>query len=161
MTGRPAILSRLSRLSRPLGRWIAAAALWGGAAAIAGGAGCGHSKAPPPPPATVPPTKPDAERGAQTGIPVASSPQGLLKEGAEKALQQRLHEKGLLAANHRSGQLDTETREALRKFQKSEGLPATGLPSYETARHLGLEPDTIFLTTHHPSDPAAKPRRTE
>lgn len=117
--------------------------------------GCAHSHNPPPPPAAVPPTRPDHEQGAETGIPVASTPQGLMQDGAEKKIQERLRGKGLLRADQCNGQLDPDTREALRKFQKSEGLPPTGLPSYETVHHLGLDLDSIFHTTPHPSDPSA------
>ena len=129
-------------LSLPLVRSLALAT-WIGVAS-----GCGHSHAPPPSPAAIPPTKPDHEMAAETGIPVASAPQGLLQEGAEKRIQTRLRAKGLLPAEQLSGQLDAETRDALRRFQKSEGLPATGLPSYETIDHLGLSLDSIFHTAH-------------
>jgi peptidoglycan hydrolase-like protein with peptidoglycan-binding domain len=61
-------------------------------------------------------------------------------------LQARLGAKGLLPAEHRTGRLDAETREALRRYQQREGLPATGLPSYETVQHLDLELDSIFRT---------------
>jgi len=87
--------------------------------------------------------KSDHEPGAETGIPVASTPQGLMREGAERRIQERLHT------------LDAETRAALRAFQKSQGLPATGLPSYETVDHLGLELDAIFHSTPRPRDPTA------
>lgn len=103
-----------------------------------------------PPPTSVPATKPDHERAAETGIPVASTPQGLMREGAEKKLQERLRDKKLLSADQRSGQLDPDTRAALRRFQKQEGLPTTGLPSYETVDKLGLDLDTIFYTHVRP-----------
>jgi peptidoglycan hydrolase-like protein with peptidoglycan-binding domain len=116
-------------------------------------AACGHTRAEPPPPSAVAPTKPDHEQGAETGIPVASTPQGLLRDGAEKRLQLRLKERGLLTAAQCSGQLDPATRKALRAFQRSEGLPATGLPSYETVDHLGLDLDQVFQTVARPRDP--------
>lgn len=43
-----------------------------------------------------------------------------------------------------SGQLDNSTQESLRKYQKDQGLPATGLPDYETLRRLGLKPEEVF-----------------
>src|SRR5207237_7297621 len=92
-----------------------------------------------------PATKPDHEHGAETGLTVASTPQGLMRDGAEAKLQERLRAKELLPAGHRTGQLDADTREALRRHQKRAGLPVTGLPSYETVRSLGLPLDTIFL----------------
>jgi hypothetical protein len=115
--------------------------------------GCAHTHATPPPPAAVPPTKPDHEHAAETGLPVASTPQGLMKEGAEARIQQRLRAKGFLHGEQSTGQLDQPTRAALRAFQKGEGLPVTGLPSYETVRHLGLSLDSIFHTISHPRDP--------
>jgi Putative peptidoglycan binding domain len=108
--------------------------------------GCAHAHDPPRPPAAVPPTSPDHEQAAETGLTMASTPQGLMLDGAEEKLQVRLGAKGLLPAEHRTGRLDAETREALRRYQKREGLPATGLPSYETVRHLGLDVDSIFRT---------------
>jgi peptidoglycan hydrolase-like protein with peptidoglycan-binding domain len=118
--------------------------------------GCAHTRAQPPPPEAVPATKAPVEHGAETGIPVASTPAGLLRDGAEKRLQDRLRVKGFLRNEQSSGQLDDETRNALQRYQKSEGLPATGLPSYETVRHLGLQLDSIFVTTRHPKDPTAR-----
>jgi peptidoglycan hydrolase-like protein with peptidoglycan-binding domain len=79
-----------------------------------------------------------------------------MKEGAEQRIQRRLEAKGFLSADeYTRGQLDQPTRESLRHYQKSEGLPPTGLPSYETVSHLGLSLDTIFQTATHPKDVAA------
>ena len=123
-------------------------------AGIAAGGGCAHPRETTPP-AAVPPTKPDHEHAAETGLPMASTPQGLMRDGAEEQIQRRLHAKGFLGAEQRSGRLDPATRQALRRYQKSEGLPPTGLPSYETVRHLGLDLDAIFHTVAHPRDPTA------
>jgi hypothetical protein len=119
--------------------------------------GCAHTHAQPPPPAAVPPTRPDPQLGAETGIPVARTPEGLLRDGAEKRIQERLRARGLLRADQCTGQLDADTRRALRTLQKSQGLPTTGLPSFETVEHLGLDLDTIFHATPHPRDPPAAP----
>jgi hypothetical protein len=128
-----------------------------GGATLGAIAGCAHTHATPPPPAAVAPTKPDHELAKETGIPVASTPQGLLRPGAEKRIQERLRRKELLRADQCNGQLDNDTREALRTFQKSEGLPTTGLPSYETIDHLGLDLDQIFHHTTDPVDPTVAP----
>lgn len=114
---------------------------------------CGHTRAQPPPPTAVPRTAPVLEHGAETGIPVSSSPQGLLREGAELRLQRRLKARGLLSEAECTGRLDAPTIRALRAFQKDEGLPTTGLPSYETVDHLGLDLDDIFHTVAHPREP--------
>jgi peptidoglycan hydrolase-like protein with peptidoglycan-binding domain len=134
--------------SAPLARALAL-----GATLAAGAGGCAHTHAPPPPAAAVPATKPDHEQTADTGIPVASTPQGLMRDGAETKIQQRLRARSLLRAEQCNGQLDGDTQQALRAFQKSEGLPTTGLPSYETVDHLGLSLDAIFHTTPHPTEP--------
>jgi hypothetical protein len=141
MTGRLPRLTRMFTLGALLGL----------------GDGCAHTHATPPPPSAVPPTKVDPEHAAETGISIASTPQGLMQDGAEEKIQRGLKAKGFLHAEHLSGQLDPDTREALRRYQKSEGLPPTGLPSYETVRHLGLSLDAVFHTTPHPNDPTARP----
>jgi murein L,D-transpeptidase YcbB/YkuD len=64
-----------------------------------------------------------------------------------------LRGKGLLNAHECTGQFDTATREALRAFQKREGLPTTGLVSYETVEHLGLKLDAIFRSRAHTEAP--------
>jgi hypothetical protein len=73
-------------------------------------------------------TSPAGGAGAGEGLPLATSPAGLLKPHAIEDIQDRLETKGALPPDQRSGQLDGPTREALRKFQKDAGLPATGAP---------------------------------
>lgn len=43
-----------------------------------------------------------------------------------------------------TNKLDTKTQLALQQYQKSQGLPETGLPDYETLRRLGLKPEEVF-----------------
>jgi len=124
--------------------------------AIVSAAGCTHTRTSPPQTA-IAPTKPDHELGTETGVPVSSTPRGLMHDGAQKKIQDRLRARQLLAADQCTGQFNLQTRDALRAFQKREGLPATGLPSYETVEHLGLELDKIFRSTKHAEAP---PRRT-
>ena len=116
------------------------------------GNGCAHTHKTPPPAASVPPTKPEREQAAETGLPISSTSHGILQDGAELKIQRALQEKGLLDGRQAEGQLDPPTREALRKFQKQEGLPPTGLPSYETVHHLRLDLDSIFQTASHPRE---------
>jgi hypothetical protein len=146
---RQAIVHR-SHCLHPVSRLARSLAL---GAAIAAAGGCVHTHATPPSPAAVPATKPDHELGDETGIPVSSTPKGLMHEGAEKVIQERLRDKGLLKAEQCTGQIDADTRDALRQFQKDEGLPTTGLPSYETVDHLGLKLDAIFRTSAHAAGP--------
>ena len=121
------------------------------------GSGCAHPHATPPPPAAVPPAKPEREQAAETGIPISGTAHGILQDGAERRIQRRLQGKGFLNGEQTDGQLDPQTREALSRFQKREGLPPTGLPSYETVRHLGLDLDSIFQTVAHPRERPASP----
>ncbi|HXI56634.1 MAG TPA: peptidoglycan-binding domain-containing protein [Polyangia bacterium] len=140
---------RLTRRFSALGPIVMAAAV----------AGCVHTHATPPPPAAVPPTKPDHEVAAETGVPVASTPQGLMHDGAERLIQERLRAKGLLKPAQVTGRFDSDTHQALREFQKREGLPTTGLPSFETVEHLGLKLDLVFRSTGHTEDRGHAPRR--
>ena len=114
--------------------------------------GCAHTHKTPPPPGSVPPTKPEREQAAETGLPISSTAHGILQDGAELKLQRAQQKQGLLDGSQAEGQLDPPTREALRKFQKQEGLPPTGLPSYETVHHLHLDLDSIFQTASHPRE---------
>lgn len=66
-------------------------------------------------------------------IPVASSPSGLLKPGAEQTVREKLGVKD-------GGSL----RKALQKFQKEHDLPATGMLDQRTTEALGLDPDELF-----------------
>jgi hypothetical protein len=93
-----------------------------------------------PAPAAVPPeTSAELEE-----IPTEMSPSGLLRAGAERLIQHRLHDRGLLASSQITGQLDPRTREALARFQDGRGLAATGLPGYATVAALELEPGAVF-----------------
>jgi hypothetical protein len=66
--------------------------------------------------------------------PVASSPSGLMKPGAEQNVREKL---GVQAGG---GSL----REAVKKFQKEHDLPATGILDQRTVESLGLDPDDVF-----------------
>lgn len=56
-----------------------------------------------------------------------------------------------------TGTLDQNTQRALGAFQKSQGLPETGAPDYETLDRLGFEPSDVF---HH-RPPANRAKRDE
>ena len=66
-------------------------------------------------------------------VPVALSPRGLLKPGAEQIVRERLG-----VGDER------EWRAALQRFQRTHDLPATGVLDHETAEELGLDPDQLF-----------------
>ncbi len=87
---------------------------------------------------------------AQEGVPprgehprVPSSPKALLAHGAIGKIQDALAERGYLGA-HRTGALDDRTTEAIRKFQRDQGLADTGFPDRLTLRLLGLDPETAY-----------------
>jgi hypothetical protein len=67
-------------------------------------------------------------------IPVASSPQGLLKPGAEEKVREKL-------GVSKGGGM----RKALMNFQREHDLPATGMLDHETVEKLDLDPKDIFL----------------
>ena len=74
-----------------------------------------------------------------------ASPKALLAPGAVGELQRALQERGLLGAR-RAGELDRATSAAVRRFQKDEDLPDTGMPDRETLRRLGIDPETAYRT---------------
>ncbi|HEY2731280.1 MAG TPA: peptidoglycan-binding domain-containing protein [Polyangia bacterium] len=86
----------------------------------------------------------DEESGGKEGVPLPTSPSGLLKPGALKMIQQRLSSAGALSEERQTGELDVETRSALRRFQEANGLPATGDPDGATVGKLGLKANDVF-----------------
>jgi hypothetical protein len=92
--------------------------------------------------------KDDDEKAKQrhegtAGTPVPLTPAAALEPGQLREIQRRLGERKLLG-EHEEGRLDEPTRVALRRLQKAEDLPETGLPDHETVRKLGLDPDQVF-----------------
>lgn len=95
--------------------------------------------------------KPEApDRPEEKGVPpapgrprVPASPEALLAPGTVKELQRALADRGFLGA-HRAGELDDPTARALRKFQESRQLAATGFPDRETLQKLGLDPERAY-----------------
>jgi hypothetical protein len=75
-----------------------------------------------------------APRAKPSEVPVASSPAGLLKPGAEEKIRDELSARGF----------EGSLRAGLKRFQAAHDLPATGAPDVGTVRALGLEPDDIF-----------------
>ena len=113
-------------------------------------AGCGHAKstdegkpakeAEPEAEAKKPePTRKRAPEPASNpdDVPVSTSPAGLLAPGADDKIRDKLAAAGFAAQGK-------STKEALRRFQRANDLPATGIPDHETVKKLGLDPDQIF-----------------
>ncbi len=67
--------------------------------------------------------------------------------GSQDAIAQALRKRGLLASDASSSK---ELEAALRAFQESQGLAATGFPDHETLRKLGIDPRTVDKTAAKP-----------
>jgi hypothetical protein len=120
------------------------------------GPGCAHtrstdaSEVPEPPKGAAPPTDHPASGSGQNahhaaptetgGIPVASSPEGLLAPGGEHDIRDKLVDGGYL----KKGDETQSTEAGLRKFQKERDLPVTGVADHATVKALGLDPNRIF-----------------
>ena len=80
--------------------------------------------------------------GNPDAVPVATAPEALLVPGAEEQIRERLIAGGFLAAD--ADKSKGATRGAIRKFQRAQDLPATGVADAETVKRLGLDPDKAF-----------------
>ncbi len=80
-------------------------------------------------------------RGGRPRVP--SSPKALLAHGEIAKIQDALAGRGYLKS-HRPGALDDATNEALRRFQRDEGLADTGFPDRLTLQKLGLDPEEAY-----------------
>lgn len=87
------------------------------------------------------PARPKAPVRSET-IETSRTTKQMFKPEGLKKLQVALAAKS--TGVDENGQLDAKTQESLRAYQKDKGLPATGLPDYETLRKLGLKPDDVF-----------------
>jgi hypothetical protein len=105
------------------------------------------------------------ERTDGAGPPVPATPGGLLAPGGARRIKLALAERGLLGQERvgRQGgdELDEATSAALRRFQRDEGLAATGFPDRETLRRLGLEPADVYETQPDAEHGAAARRRAD
>ena len=86
-----------------------------------------------------------APRGKQPRVP--ATPEALLGRDTVAKVQQALAERRLLGP-HRQGELDQPTREAVRRFQRQQGLAATGVPDRETLEDLGVNSDQAYGPRH-------------
>jgi len=71
-------------------------------------------------------------------VPLVSDPLQMLTPDGRDELRQSLRKRDLLSEN-----ASIET--ALRKFQKQEGLPETGMPDDETLMKLNLDPKKVAV----------------
>ncbi len=115
---------------------------------------CSHAETVASPATPSPPDAPTRLPSAQAVTPpsepghpaLASSPAQLMAPGSADAIAEALRKRGLLSADASSQALE----QALRKFQDSQGLAATGFPDHETLRKLGIDPRTVDRTTAKP-----------
>jgi len=71
--------------------------------------------------------------------PLAASPSEMMEPGSQQKISQALKSKGAVDHDVRGEQLSA----ALRKFQESQGLAATGFPDHETLLRLGIDPKEV------------------
>jgi Putative peptidoglycan binding domain len=74
---------------------------------------------------------------------LATTPTQLMAPGSSDAIAAALRKRGLLAADASSSK---DLEKALRTFQESTGLAATGFPDHETLHKLGIDPKAVDRT---------------
>ena len=90
--------------------------------------------------------------------PLAASPSELMNPDSQRKISHALESKGFAERDDlKGGQLSA----ALRKFQESQGLAATGFPDHETLLRLGIDPKEVdqsleSFSGSKPSDDAGK-----
>jgi len=112
-------------------------------------AGCAHTQqtgSTEPPEATAPQGPEAAARArkvtpktAPGHPPLAASPSELMEPGSQQKISDALKSKGVVQKDVRGESLT----QAVRKFQKSQGLAETGFPDHETLMRLGIDPKEI------------------
>lgn len=123
--------------------------------------GCRHTErvGEPAPEATAEPSKKETRVPPRDGRPgVAADPSGLMRAGSAKRIEEALRSKGYLresSAKASANELTTEATIALRRFQRDEGLAATGAPDRETLRRLGIDPQDVYSTARRGASDSA------
>jgi len=87
-------------------------------------------------------TNPNLHPGHPEEVPVATRPEALLAPGADHDIRDKLAERGFMKEG--AGSSQSSTREGIRRFQRAEDLPATGIADQETVKRLGLDPEKVF-----------------
>jgi peptidoglycan hydrolase-like protein with peptidoglycan-binding domain len=116
---------------------------------------CSHAETVAAPTASNPPDAPTRLPGARVVTPktepghpdLAASPAQLMAPGASDSIAAALRTKGFLGEDSGTSK---NLENALRAFQKSQGLAETGFPDHETLRKLGIDPKTVDRTTTAP-----------
>jgi hypothetical protein len=112
---------------------------------------CSHAETVAPSGAPNPPDAPSRLPSSRAVTPqtdpghpdLAASPTQLMAPGSADAIAQALRKRGLLAEDDTSSK---GLEKALRSFQESQGLAATGFPDHETLRKLGIKPSAVDQT---------------
>jgi len=112
---------------------------------------CSHAETVAPANASNPPDAPTRLPSTQAVTPqtdpghpdLATSPGQLMAPGSADAIAAALRKRGFLAADASSSK---DLEKALRAFQESQGLAATGFPDHATLRKLGIDPKTVDQT---------------
>jgi murein L,D-transpeptidase YcbB/YkuD len=79
---------------------------------------------------------------SESGIQLATSPTDALTHQGLISVEKALEVRGYLHGQRPS--FDEQVKDAMARFQKKEGLPATGAPDRETVRRLGLHTEEVF-----------------
>jgi N-acetyl-anhydromuramyl-L-alanine amidase AmpD len=88
-------------------------------------------------------SSPPQEKQVSSERPVRTTPAGMLDAQSMRRIQEALDRHGERVTP--SGTLDDATQAALKRFQRKQAQPATGMPDYDTLRRLGLDPKSIYL----------------
>lgn len=117
--------------------------------------GCSHADTVASPNAPSTPDKPARLPSARAVTPetpeghpdLAATPGQLMAPGSSDAIAQALRKRGFLTVDTPSSK---DLEKALRAFQDSQGLAATGFPDHETLHKLGIDPRAVDKTAVSP-----------
>jgi Putative peptidoglycan binding domain len=116
---------------------------------------CSHPQTVAPANAPNPPDAPSRLPSARAVTPqtdpghpdLATTPAQLMAPGSSDAIAAALRKRGFLAPEASSSK---DVEKALRAFQDSQGLAATGFPDHETLKKLGIDPKKVDQTVVSP-----------
>lgn len=132
---------------------LGSALLFGCAHTTQTGSGLEGSSAQQGPSAPVPAKQMVTPRTDAGHPPLAASPDELMKPGAEKQISEALARRGFLSS---SDPTPVQYLNAVKAFQGSQGLAATGFADHETVMRLGINPKTVDKTLGSTDVKAAK-----
>jgi hypothetical protein len=89
--------------------------------------------------------------------PLAASPDELMRPNSDEKISKALVAKGFLSTSEPT---PIEFLNAVKAFQRNQGLAATGFADHETLMRLGINPKTVDKTLGTPDVKAAKTNGT-